>query len=68
MYSGTELFEKIRNLSEKKEQALSCIQRHIYEGIDKWLRRWAPVLKVHGSNPAMTWLKIPTLLSFLYRH
>ena len=26
-----------------------------YEGLDKRLRRRAPVLKVHGVNPAMTW-------------
>ena len=32
-----------------------------YEGLDKWLRRRAPGLKVHGSNPAMTWLKITSL-------
>ena len=25
------------------------------EGLDKWLRRRAPVLKVRGLNPAMTW-------------
>ena len=38
------------------------------EGVDKWLRRRAPVLKVHGSNPTMTCLKITSLLSLPYRH
>ena len=27
-------------------------------GIDKWLRRRAPVLEVRGLNPAEIWLKI----------
>ena len=38
-----------------------------YEGLDKWLRCQASVLEVHGSNPAMTWLKITSLLSLPYR-
>ena len=38
-----------------------------YEGLDKWLRCQALVLEVHGSNPAMTWLKITSLLSLPYR-
>ena len=29
------------------------------EGIDKWLRRRTPVLKVHSLNPAMTFSKLP---------
>ena len=37
------------------------------EGLDKWLRCQALVLEVHGSNPAMTWLKITSLLSLPYR-
>ena len=37
------------------------------EGLDKWLRRQASVLEVHSSNPAMTWLKIISLLSLPYR-
>ena len=39
----------------------------LYEGLDKWLRCQASVLEVHGSNPAMTWLKITSLLSLPYR-
>ena len=31
------------------------------EGIDKWLRRRAPVLKVHGLNPALIWLIFTSL-------
>ena len=38
-----------------------------YEGLDKWLRCQASVLEVHGLNPAMTWLKITSLLSLPYR-
>ena len=38
-----------------------------YEGLDKWLRCQASVLEVPGSNPAMTWLKITSLLSLPYR-
>ena len=38
-----------------------------YEGLDKWLRRQASVLEVHGLNPAMTWLKITSPLSLPYR-
>ena len=37
------------------------------EGLDKWLRCQASVLEVHGLNPAMTWLKITSLLSLPYR-
>ena len=36
-----------------------------YEGLDKWQRCQASVLEVLGSNPAMTWLKIPSLLSLI---
>ena len=38
-----------------------------YDGIDKWLRHRALVLKVSGLNPAMTWLKMTSLLSLSYR-
>ena len=47
---------------------LEEIRKRGYEGLDKWLRRQASVLEAHGSNPAMTWLKITSLLSLPYRH
>ena len=43
------------------------LSRHFCVGLDKWLRCQASVLEVHGSNPAMTRLKITSLLSPPYR-
>ena len=64
--------KQVGHVSEKKneETGHSGKRKHHpvrYEGLDNWLRRRAPVLKVHGSNPTMTWLKTTSLLSLPYR-
>ena len=48
--------------AENEPDNTSCVGKQEYcttpsgaEGIDKCLRRWAPVLNVQGLNPAMIW-------------
>ena len=57
-------------VSESHQEESARLRLHGYdgyEGLDKWLRCQASVLEVQGSNPAMTWLKITSLLSLPYR-